>query len=89
MSKETLKFRGVLVGHSDWVTAIATPVDTASNIVISASRCVPIPCVRALVTWSFLRACCAASRKAPSSKPALRNGWTITSEYFPQDPLLI
>ena len=40
MSKETLKFRGVLVGHSDWVTAIATPVDTASDIVISASRCV-------------------------------------------------
>eukprot|EP01025_Chloroclados_australasicus_P067748 TRINITY_DN938_c0_g4_i4.p1 TRINITY_DN938_c0_g4~~TRINITY_DN938_c0_g4_i4.p1 ORF type:complete len:387 (-),score=27.64 TRINITY_DN938_c0_g4_i4:1406-2566(-) len=38
MSSETLRFRGVLVGHSDWVTAIATPVETSSNIVLSASR---------------------------------------------------
>lgn len=38
MSKETLKLRGVLVGHSDWVTAIATPIDTGSNTVISCSR---------------------------------------------------
>lgn len=37
---ETLKYRGVLVGHTDWVTAIATPVDTASNVVLSCSRCV-------------------------------------------------
>jgi hypothetical protein len=47
MSKETLKFRGVLVGHSDWVTAIATPVDTASNVVISASRCALRSCTGA------------------------------------------
>lgn len=38
MSTETLRFRGVLVGHSDWVTAIATPVETSSNIILSASR---------------------------------------------------
>lgn len=35
---ETLKYRGCLVGHTDWVTAIATPVDTTSNIVLSSSR---------------------------------------------------
>lgn len=35
---ETLKYRGCLVGHTGWVTAIATPVDTTSNIVLSSSR---------------------------------------------------
>lgn len=35
---ETLKYRGCLIGHTDWVTAIATPVDTTSNIVLSSSR---------------------------------------------------
>jgi guanine nucleotide-binding protein subunit beta-2-like 1 protein len=39
---ETLKYRGVLVGHTGWVTAIATPVDTASNMVLSCSRYVAI-----------------------------------------------
>jgi hypothetical protein len=37
---ETLNFRGSLKGHQGWVTAIATPLDPASDIVLSASRCV-------------------------------------------------
>lgn len=39
---ETLNFRGSLKGHQGWVTAIATPLDPASDIVLSASRCVVI-----------------------------------------------
>jgi guanine nucleotide-binding protein subunit beta-2-like 1 protein len=35
---ETLNFRGSLKGHQGWVTAIATPLDPASDIVLSASR---------------------------------------------------
>lgn len=38
MSAETLRYRGRLVGHSGWVTAIAAPVETSSNIILSASR---------------------------------------------------
>jgi guanine nucleotide-binding protein subunit beta-2-like 1 protein len=35
---ETLSFRGSLKGHAGWVTAIATPLDPNSDIVLSASR---------------------------------------------------
>jgi guanine nucleotide-binding protein subunit beta-2-like 1 protein len=35
---ETLSFRGSLKGHQGWVTAIATPLDPNSDIVLSASR---------------------------------------------------
>ncbi len=37
---ETLTLRGTLKGHTNWVTAIATPLDPASNTILSASRCV-------------------------------------------------
>jgi hypothetical protein len=39
---ETLNFRGTLKGHNGWVTAIATPLDPKSDIVLSASRCVAL-----------------------------------------------
>lgn len=35
---ETLTFRGSLKGHQGWVTAIATPIDPNSDIILSASR---------------------------------------------------
>jgi guanine nucleotide-binding protein subunit beta-2-like 1 protein len=35
---ETLTLRDTLKGHSGWVTAIATPLDPASNMLLSASR---------------------------------------------------
>jgi len=35
---ETLVHRATLKGHSGWVTAIAAPIDTASNTLLSASR---------------------------------------------------
>lgn len=35
---ETMTLRATLKGHSGWVTAIATPLDPASNTLLSASR---------------------------------------------------
>mmetsp|Transcript_35229 Transcript_35229/g.62827 ORF Transcript_35229/g.62827 Transcript_35229/m.62827 type:complete len:318 (-) Transcript_35229:112-1065(-) len=35
---ENLSLRGVLKGHSGWVTSIATPLDPASDVILSASR---------------------------------------------------
>lgn len=35
---ESLTLRATLKGHAGWVTSIATPLDPASNILLSASR---------------------------------------------------
>jgi guanine nucleotide-binding protein subunit beta-2-like 1 protein len=35
---EQLTLRGTLKGHSGWVTSIATPLDPASDIILSSSR---------------------------------------------------
>lgn len=35
---EQLSFRGVLEGHAGWVTGIATPLNPASNMLVSCSR---------------------------------------------------
>jgi guanine nucleotide-binding protein subunit beta-2-like 1 protein len=35
---ETLALRGTLKGHSGWVTAIATPLDPNSDVILSSSR---------------------------------------------------
>ncbi|RRR13206.1 hypothetical protein CVV73_26740, partial [Enterobacter hormaechei] len=35
---ETLVPRATLKGHSGWVTALAAPLDPASNVLLSASR---------------------------------------------------
>lgn len=39
---ETLTLRATLKGHTNWVTAIATPLDPSSNTLLSASRCVQL-----------------------------------------------
>lgn len=46
---ETLSLRGTLEGHSGWVTAIATPLDPASDVVLSASR------DKSVIVWSLTR----------------------------------
>eukprot|EP00850_Spirogloea_muscicola_P020568 SM000220S07047 [mRNA] locus=s220:31647:33140:- [translate_table: standard] len=51
---ETLQARGVLKGHSDWVTSIACPLDN-SDTLLSASR------DRSLIVWSLSRAAAAAA----------------------------
>lgn len=35
---ETLTLRATLKAHAGWVTAIATPLDPTSNVLLSASR---------------------------------------------------
>lgn len=35
---ETLTHRATLKGHAGWVTAIATPLDPASDVLLTASR---------------------------------------------------
>jgi len=35
---DALSLRGVLKGHNGWVTALATPLDPTSNVLLSASR---------------------------------------------------
>jgi hypothetical protein len=35
---ETMTLRATLKAHSGWVTSIATPLDPASNMLLSASR---------------------------------------------------
>lgn len=40
---ETLTLRGVLKGHSGWVTSIAPPLDPASDLLLTSSRCVEPP----------------------------------------------
>jgi guanine nucleotide-binding protein subunit beta-2-like 1 protein len=35
---ETLTLRSTLKGHAGWVTALATPLDPNSNVLLSASR---------------------------------------------------
>lgn len=35
---ETLALRGILEGHTDWVTSIATPLDPNSDTILSGSR---------------------------------------------------
>ena len=36
---DSLTLRATLKGHAGWVTSIATPLDPASNMLLSASRC--------------------------------------------------
>jgi guanine nucleotide-binding protein subunit beta-2-like 1 protein len=35
---ETLTLRGTLKGHKGWVTAIASPLDPTSDVIVSSSR---------------------------------------------------
>jgi guanine nucleotide-binding protein subunit beta-2-like 1 protein len=35
---ESLTLRATLKGHAGWVTAIATPLDPASDVLLTASR---------------------------------------------------
>ena len=46
---ETLSLRGTLEGHAGWVTAIATPLDPASDVVLSASR------DKSVIVWNLTR----------------------------------
>lgn len=46
---ETLSLRGTLEGHAGWVTAIATPLDPASDVVLSASR------DKSVIVWHLTR----------------------------------
>jgi len=46
---ETLSLRGTLEGHAGWVTAIAAPLDPASDVLISASR------DKSLIVWTLTR----------------------------------
>jgi guanine nucleotide-binding protein subunit beta-2-like 1 protein len=46
---EALFFRGVLEGHTNWVTAISVPVDPTSNYIVSASR------DKSIILWELKR----------------------------------
>lgn len=46
---ETLSLRGTLEGHAGWVTAIAAPLDPASDMLLSASR------DKSLIVWALTR----------------------------------
>ena len=39
---ESLTLRGELRGHTGWVTAIATPNDEESDVLVTCSRCARI-----------------------------------------------
>jgi len=46
---ENLSLRGTLKGHDGWVTSIATPLDPASDVILSASR------DKSVIKWQLTR----------------------------------
>ncbi|CAH9084834.1 unnamed protein product [Cuscuta epithymum] len=48
MAQECLVLRGVMKGHTDWVTAIATPIDN-SDTIVTASR------DKSLILWNLTK----------------------------------
>lgn len=82
MSAETLRYRGCLVGHSDWVTAIAAPVETSSNIILSASRCVPagsIVCACLLALYRPRLQSELLKHRLPRTRPATKLSFGLKS----------